>query len=125
MRILSRPAFLEPFDASQLEAMARLIRSAQGLGFTVGFVFLGFGSAIFAWLFLRGGYVPRWMARWGLVASSWFGLCALAAIVFPAAVQTLQIVSFAPMGLYEVGLGLWLWTRGADLQTVSVVDAHQ
>lgn len=114
LRVQSRPDYLTVIEAGQLDALARLLRGTQGLGFTIGFVFLGCGSTIFAWLFLVGRYVPRWMAGWGLGASAFFLLCALSTIVFPSAAPTLQMVSFVPMGTYEVGLGAWLWIRGAD-----------
>lgn len=35
--------------------------------------------------------------------------------LLPSAVPTPQIVSFAPMGIYQVGVGAWLWIRGANL----------
>jgi Domain of unknown function (DUF4386) len=125
LRVLSRPDYLSMVEAGQLESAARLLRSAHGLGFTVAFVFLGVGSAVFAWLFWQGRYVPRWVAGWGIAASSLFVLCALAMIVWPSAAPTLQIVAFAPMGLYEVGLGTWLWIRGAELRTASQDSKRQ
>lgn len=115
LRILARPDYLNTFEPIQLDSLSRLARGTQGLGFTVGFIFLGLGSTIFAYLLLKGRYVPRWLAGWGIFASSLFVLCTLLMIVFPSAAQVLQIVSFAPMGIYEVGLGAWLWLRGADI----------
>lgn len=115
LRILGQPDYLSVFDATALTAAARLLRGAQGLGFTVGFIFLGLGSTVFAYLLLKSRYVPRWLAGFGLVASPLLATCALLMIVFPGAASTLMVVSFAPMGLYEIGLGLWLWVRGANL----------
>jgi len=37
---------------------------------------------------------------------------ALAIIVSPAIFRTLGLAYMAPMGLYEIGLGLWLLIRG-------------
>lgn len=123
LRILAAPEHMSSFDAAQLASLSRVVRSSHGLGFNVGFVFLGLGSTVFAWLLLKSRYVPRWMAGWGLFASSLFVVCALMMMLFPAAASLLQIVSFVPMGLYEVGLGLWLAIRGADLTSRQAVTA--
>ena len=117
--VVRRPEYLSTFDGSQLDALARILRLAHSAGFNAGFVFLGLGSAVFAYLLLKSRYIPRILAAWGVVASLLLTACALLIVVFPGAVSALQLVSFAPMGLYEVGLGAWLLVRGARLPSTS------
>jgi len=117
LQILARPDYLNTFEVSQLNSLARLIRSSHGLGFTVVFIFLGLGSTVFAYLLLKARYVPPWLAGFGVFSSSLLVICALLMIVFPSAVQVLQVVSFAPMGIYEITIGAWLWLRGADIKS--------
>jgi hypothetical protein len=62
LRLLSGAGYLETFDAGQLRSLARLVLSAQGLAMNVGFVPLGLGSAVFAYLLLKSGYVPKAIA---------------------------------------------------------------
>lgn len=124
LRVLSRPDYLNTFDVGQLESLARLLRGSHGLGFTIGFMFLGLGSAVFAGLLLKSRYIPRWFAAFGVGASLLMALCSVLMIVFPGAARTLQVVSFAPIGLYEVGVGVWLMIRGVDL-TLGVVGGAQ
>lgn len=57
--------------------------------------------------------VARWIRR--PVVSSFLALCALLMIVFPGAASTLMVVSSPLMGLYEIGVGLWLVVRGVNL----------
>ena len=79
-----------------------------------GFVLLGLGSAVFAWLFYKSRYIPRLLAGWGVFASLLLSLYAFTVIVFPKA-AALQILPMLPMGIYEVGLGFWLLVKGAKL----------
>jgi hypothetical protein len=60
LRVLSGVDYLRVFDANQLYGLARLYLSARG------FVFLGFGSTIFAYLLFRSRFVPRVLAAWGI-----------------------------------------------------------
>lgn len=69
------------------------------------------GSTLFAWLFLRAGSIPRWMAQLGVVASL------LLVVLLPAQILgfqagTLATVMWLPMLVFEVGLAGWLIVRG-------------
>ncbi len=112
LRFLRPPVYLQTFGTDQLQSFARLLLGAQGLTMNVGFILLGFGSAVFAWLFLKSGYIPKWIAGWGIFASLTLSLVTLAAIVFPVISATLGLTYMVPMFFYEVGLGLWLLTKG-------------
>ena len=78
LRLLSGVDYLRAFDANQLQSLARLFVSARGLGFDVGFVFLGLGSTrssptccsshdMYQEHWLVGGSSRRW--RWRLARS--------------------------------------------------------
>jgi hypothetical protein len=107
--------YLNTFDASQLHSLAQVAMSAQGAGLNLGFVLLGFGSAVFAWLFLKSGYVPKPLAALGVVASFLLSTSSLAVIVLPELVGPYRLAAMAPMGIYEVTLGFWLLLRGANV----------
>ncbi len=115
LSLIGQPDYLNAFEGNQLDGLARVFRIGHGIGFNAGFIFLGCGSTVFAYLLLKSGYVPRMLAGWGIFASLMLATCALLTIVFPAAASSLQIASFGPMGLYEVGLGAWLLMKGANL----------
>lgn len=84
-------------------------------GFQVGFLFLGLGQIVFSLLWWRSRYVPRWLAGLGIVASSIMVAMALGIIVWPPLYGIVTMAYMAPMGLYEIGLGLWLLIRGIRL----------
>ncbi len=117
VRLLSSAEYLEVFEAGQLHALSRLARNAFGFGQDVGFIFVGLGSTVFAYLLLRSRYIPRILAGWGVFASLLFTTYNFLIIVFPGAVETLMYISFAPMGIYEITLGFWLLLKGAKIQT--------
>jgi Domain of unknown function (DUF4386) len=99
------------FDARQLQGLAGFALRAQGTGLMIGFIPLGLGSAVFAWLLLRSGLVPRLLAGWGILASLALAVYAMALVVSPA---TSDFFYFAmiPMFIYEVSVGLWLLLKG-------------
>ncbi len=120
VRLLSSADYLKVFEADELHALSRLARDAFGFGQDVGFIFVGLGSTLFAYLLLRSRYIPRILAAWGMFASLLFAIYNLVIIVFPGAEETLiMYVSFAPMGIYEIGTGLWLLLKGATIQVDS------
>ena len=117
LRLLSGAEYLKTFEIAQLQSLVILAYTTQGLGMSVGFILLGLGSSVFAYLLLRSGYIPRALALLGMFSSLLLSLGALAIIVFPR----LGVVGMAymmPMGLYEVGLGLWLLIKGLPAPAV-------
>jgi len=116
LRLLSGANYLE---VGQRQSLAMLALSAQGLGMNVGFILLGLGSAVFAYLLLKSRYVPRALAAWGIFASLVLAIVTLTIVVFPGLGDVLGLAYMAPMGLYEVGLGLWLVIKGIRAPTAA------
>jgi hypothetical protein len=85
--------------------------NTQGLEMSVGFILLGLGSAVFAYLLLRSRYVPKAFALLGVFSSLLLALGSLAIIAFPG-LGVIGMSYMMPMGLYEVGLGFWLLIKG-------------
>jgi len=122
LRLLSGADYLKTFQASQLQSLAMLSLVAQGLGMYVGFILLGLGSSLFAYLLLKSGYVPKALAGWGIFASLLLSLGTLAIQVYPGFVGA-GITYMIPMGFYEVGLGLWLLVKG--IRSPAPVDLYR
>ena len=112
LRLVSGADYLQVFSVDQLHGLARFFIGIRGLGYYIGFVFLGLGSTVFAYLLYRSRYVPRVLAAWGVVASLALALGSLAVIGsswFFAHASTAYMI---PMFFYEVPLGLWFLIRG-------------
>ena len=100
-------------------ALVKVALASQGQAMNAGFVLLGLGSAVFAALFWRSRYIPRLIAGWGLFASLLLSAGSLVVLVFPRAASMAYMM---PMGLYEVGLGIWLLAKGLELHPMLAVD---
>jgi hypothetical protein len=116
LRLLSGDAYLKTIEPGELAALAQLALGVQGAGVNMGFILLGLGSSVFAYLLLKSQYIPRILAGWGVFASLLLSAYALSIIVFPKA-GAVQLVPMLPMGIYEVSLGLWLLLRGARIES--------
>ena len=111
LRLLSGAEDLKALEAGQRHSWIKLAYSTQGYGMLVGFILLGLGSALFAYLFWKSRYVPRGLALLGIVGSLLLSVVTWATIVFPG-LRVLGLSYMMPLGLYEVGLGLWLIFKG-------------
>ncbi|HTU68305.1 MAG TPA: DUF4386 domain-containing protein [Steroidobacteraceae bacterium] len=122
LRLLSGTQNPGALDAGQLQALSQLALATQGLGIRMGFILLGIGSALFAWLLYKSSYIAQWIAGLGAFASLLLATFALAVIVFPET-ASLQMVSMLPMGLYEVALGVYLLMKAATVDQRASVRA--
>ncbi len=116
LRLLSGDDALRSIDPSQLRALAQLALGVQGAGLNMGFLPLGLGSAVFAYLLFRSRYIPRLVSGWGMFASLLLAVNALAIIVIPE-IAALGLIPMVPMGIYEIALGFWLLIRGARIES--------
>ena len=111
LRLLSGASYLKTMETEQLQGLARLAISVEATGFQVGFVFIGLGSTLFSYLWWKSGYIPRFLAAWGIFASMTLASVTVAIMIFPT-LGKVGLTYMAPMFFYEVGLGLWLLIKG-------------
>lgn len=112
LRVLSGTAYLQTFDESQLQELARLFISGQGFGTQILFVFLGLGSTVFSCLWFKSNYIPKALALLGIVGSLMLVSGSLAVIVFPKLGDLLSLSYMMLLGIFEITLGLWLLIKG-------------
>lgn len=112
LRLLSDAPYLSALTVEQSQSLVRLLFGVRADTMGFGWVFLGLGQAVFAWLWLRSKYIPAPLAMVGIVASMMLVLFPLLAMVLPAFGQAVGIAYMAPMFLYEVALGVLLLVKG-------------
>jgi hypothetical protein len=115
MSLLAAGEYVRGFEPAQLHGLVGFALRAQGAGLNLGFIPLGLGSAVFAWLLWRSRYVPRWLSGWGIFASLLLASYALGVVAHPN-VRDYFYIGMVPMFVYEVGLGLWLLFKGVRLE---------
>jgi hypothetical protein len=111
LRVLSGAAYLRAFEPDRLQALARLAISQHGAMVNVDFVFLGMGSTVFCYLWLRSRYIPRALAALGVFGSSLLAAGSFALVIFPALGSALSLTYMLPLGLFEVTMGFLLLFR--------------
>jgi hypothetical protein len=115
--LLNGADYLRAFDAQQLQALVRLFLGVRGTGLQIGVVFLGWGSAVFSYLWFKSRYIPRALAALGIFSSLVLAIVTLAILVFPPLEAVVGLAYMAPLFIYEVGLGIWLLVKGIQAPT--------
>jgi hypothetical protein len=97
--------------------VATLLLKAQAWSTPLSATMFAIGSAIYCALFLRGGWVPGWLAKLGLIAS----LLLVVMEPLEAAGLTKGVVAaivWLPMLAFEVPFGIWLLRTGANARAL-------
>lgn len=111
LAVLKAAANSGGLDPQQLHSLSYSFLNVYIDAFNIGFVFLGLGSAIFSYLWWKSGYIPKFIAGWGIFASLLMAIVSLGIVAIPSLAK-LGLIHMMPMGLYEIGLGFWLLLRG-------------
>jgi hypothetical protein len=113
LRFLSGAVYLQVFDASHLQALARLSLSAHADAYNVGLVLAGLRSTAFCYLWFKSRFIPRVLAAWGMVASFLMGASAFSFIIFPELAKVISVAVYGgPIFAFELTMGFWLLLRG-------------
>ena len=99
------------FALDQLQELARVAMRTHAAGFTVAFVFLGLGGALFSYLLFKSRYVPRAFGVLGVFAYILMLAYSVAIIIVPQ-FAVLSLAPYAPAGVFEIGCGLWFLVKG-------------
>jgi hypothetical protein len=96
-----------------LQTLARLHITSDP--YYIGLPFWGLASTICSYLWFKSRYIPRALAAFGVISSTWCVICAFAFIVFPHLDATVNAYWFdMPMVIFEMALGLWLLFKGLN-----------
>jgi hypothetical protein len=113
LRLASAPAYLQVFEADRLQALARMSIGGTFDDYYVGLPFFGLAATIWAWLWLKSGYIPRKLSIFGIISSAWCVFCAFVFLIFPDFQKLVNPYWFdSPMALFELIVGVWLLTKG-------------
>ncbi|MEV4135801.1 DUF4386 domain-containing protein [Dactylosporangium sp. NPDC049742] len=112
LQLVSGGDEVRALDPDQAAALAWVATSAHAVGYSIGLVFLGLGSTVFAYLLYRSRYVPRWLAGLGVAASALLAAGSLVTIAFPEATAVVNPALYAPMFVFEMTTGVLLLVRG-------------
>jgi hypothetical protein len=112
VQLLSGADQVRALTPDQTAALVWVATSTHTVGYSIGLVFLGLGSAVFSYLLFQSRYVPQRLAGLGVVSSLILAAGSVVTIVVPEATGVVNPALYLPMFVFEVGTGLWLLIRG-------------
>ncbi|MGE3357034.1 MAG: DUF4386 domain-containing protein [Acidimicrobiia bacterium] len=99
-------------DASHFQTTGELLKTTQDLGLALAQTVFAVGAAMMYTLLIRSRLVPRWLSLWGLIAAPLFVIGSLSLLWTGNPNSALANVCFAPMGLQEMVIAMWLIVKG-------------
>lgn len=98
----------------QLQLPLGLIFNAHTAITAVPMVFLGLDMMLFCYLFFKSNYIPRILAVFGMLSFALILIQSLLFITTPeiATIPINQIIFWAPSGIFEIAIGVWLLFKG-------------
>ena len=103
-------------EQDQLQALVGLFLQLRSAGLDVVLIFIGMGGTVFCYLFFTSKYVPRILAVWGMITYLSMLTLALISILSPNLPESVKMIFYAPGGLFEVIIGLWLLIKGVNVE---------
>ena len=104
------------FEQDQLQSLVGLFLQLRSAGLDVVLIFIGMGGTVFCYLFFTSKYVPRILAVWGMITYLSMLILALVSILSPSLPESVKMIFYAPGGLFEVIIGLWLLIKGVNVE---------
>jgi hypothetical protein len=118
LQILNGEAYLTVFTPEQLQAPVGFLLNKHTVLYSIPMVFLGLDMIVFSYLFSKSKYIPKILAGFGILSFALIFIHALMYIIAPKYATMLinQIIFYAPSGLFEIIIGIWLLSKGIKVQ---------
>ena len=118
LHILNGEAYLSAFTLEQLQVPVGLILNSHTTIYSIPMVFLGLDMIVFSYLFFKSKYIPKILAGFGILSFALIFIHALMYIIAPeyAMMPINQIIFWVPSGLFEIIIGIWLLSKGLNVQ---------
>ena len=118
LQVLNGDAYVAAFTPEQLRFFVGYLLNEHTAIYSVPMVFLGLDMMIFSYLFFKSKYIPKVLAGFGIISFALILIQSLMYILAPkcAALPINQIIFWAPSGLFEIVIGIWLLFKGLKVQ---------
>jgi hypothetical protein len=129
LMLLNGADYLRVFEPERLQAWAMFYFKMGFDIYYVGLLFWGLASTVCACLWFKSRYIPRALAAFGVLSSTFAAVCSFALFINPHFDKIVGLGWFdTPMGLFDIALNFWLLFKGlrppamaeARVQTVAV-----
>ena len=118
LQVAKGGAHISIFTPEQLQTPVGLTLNMHTSVFSIPMVFLGLDMMLFSYLFFKSKYIPRILAGFGVISFALIFIHALMFILAPryATMPVNQIIFWAPSGIFEIVIGIWLLSKGLKIQ---------
>lgn len=119
LQVISENQQTTVFTQEQLLLPIGLIFNSHTAITSVPMVFLGLDMMIFSYLFFKSKYIPRILASFGIISFAFILVQSLMFLLAPeyAMKPINQIIFWAPSGLFEIIIGIWLLVKGIKCES--------
>jgi len=112
--LLLKDAYMAPFDAAQLQALALLALKLHARAYWVALVFFGCYEAVLGYLIFKSEFLPRALGILVAVAGCAFLVNSFALMLSPPVGNALNPYLLALDGIGEISLTIWLLFAGVN-----------
>jgi hypothetical protein len=101
-------------ETKQLQSLIGLFLGIRNAGLDVVLIFIGLGGTLFCYLFFKSKYIPRILSIWGMFTYLSMLILSMTSILDSSLSETIKMSFYAPGGLFEIIIGLWLLVKGGN-----------
>lgn len=113
LRLLTSTNSQQIISSAQLQGFALSYLDERFDQYYVGLLFCGLASMCCGYLWFKSGYIPRAMALFGIISSSFCAACTLIFIISPGFTKLVNLWWFdTPMGIFDITISFWLLFKG-------------
>jgi Domain of unknown function (DUF4386) len=94
-----------------MQTLGNLFFESQEISYSLSMIFFTLGGTMFYYLFYKSGFIPGWLAVFGLIAAS----LAFVGELFGLFGISVPLVVFLPNLPFELIIGFWLLTNGIHI----------
>ena len=99
-------------DDSYFQTGGLVVESTFDLAYALGQSVFAIGAVMLYYLLFQSRLVPRWLSLWGLVGAPLFLVASLSVVWTGDPNSTVSTVLYAPIGLQELVMAVWLIVKG-------------
>ena len=99
-------------DASYFQTGGTVWLATADYAFALGRSVFCIGALMFYYLLFQSKLVPRWLSVWGFIAAPLMFVASLSLVVTGDPNSTFSTALYAPMGVQEMVLAVWLILKG-------------
>jgi len=118
LQFINGEAYLTVFTPEQLQIPIGILLNSHTALFSIPMLFLGLDMILFSYLLYKSKYIPMILASFGMLSFALIFIHAFMFILTPqyATMPINQIIFWAPSGIFELIIGIWLIFKGLKVK---------